>query len=130
MELQKFWKYTVYKEVEFAASHFLREYHGKCEHLHGHNYVVRVYVSANELDGEGIVYDFVKLKQVMNDVFYERFDHKHLNDIPPFDEINPSAENIATWIGEQMGGMLDDGRVRVTEVRVWETARNGAIYRR
>ena len=130
MEPMRSWKYTVYKEVEFAASHFLREYHGKCEHLHGHNYVVRVYVSADELDGEGMVYDFVRLKQMMNEVFYERFDHKHLNEIPPFDEINPSAENIATWIGEQMGGLLDDGRVRVTEVRVWETARNGAIYRR
>ena len=126
----KSWKYTVYKEMEFAASHFLREYHGKCEHLHGHNYVVRVYVSADELNSEGMVYDFVALKRVMNYVFYERFDHKHINDIPPFDSINPTAEHIASWIGDQMAGQIDDGRVRVTEVRVWETARNGAIYRR
>lgn len=123
-------RYTVYKEVEFAASHFLREYHGKCEHLHGHNYVVRVYVSSDELDNEGMVYDFVKLKRVMNGVFYERFDHKHINDIAPFDEINPTAEHIATWIAEEMAKQIDDERVRVTEVRVWETARNGAIYRR
>lgn len=126
----KTWKYTVYKEVEFAASHFLREYNGKCEHLHGHNYVVRVYVSADELNAEGMVYDFVALKRVMNETFYERFDHKHINEIPPFDEINPTAEHIAEWIAEQMAPQIDDERVQVTEVRVWETARNGAIYRR
>jgi 6-pyruvoyltetrahydropterin/6-carboxytetrahydropterin synthase len=126
----KTWKYSVYKEVEFAASHFLREYHGKCEHLHGHNYVVRVYVSADELNSEGMVYDFVALKRVMNEVFYERFDHKHLNEIPPFNEINPTAEHIAGWIAEEMALQIDGDRVRVTEVRVWETARNGAIYRR
>jgi 6-pyruvoyltetrahydropterin/6-carboxytetrahydropterin synthase len=123
-------RYTVYKQVEFAASHFLREYHGQCEQLHGHNYLVRVYVGANELDSEGMVVDFVKLKAAMNEVITRRFDHRHVNDVPPFDKLHPTAENLARHFAEEIAGSIDDNRVRVTECRVYETQRNCAIYRR
>lgn len=123
-------RFSVYKEIEFAASHFLREYHGKCEALHGHNYRVRVYVSADELDSEGMVVDFVALKALMMEVIDARFDHRHINEIPPFDTVNPTAENLARYFAEEIAQRLDDERIRVSECRVWETARNCAVYRR
>jgi len=122
-------RYTVYKEMEFAAAHFLREYHGKCEKLHGHNYIVRVYVAADELDIEGMVVDFAELKAAMAEVV-DRFDHGLINEVSPFDQIPPSAENIAGYICHEVVKRIDNDRVRVVECRVWETGRNCAIYRR
>jgi 6-pyruvoyltetrahydropterin/6-carboxytetrahydropterin synthase len=123
-------RFSVYKELEFAASHFLREYHGKCEALHGHNYRVRVYVGADELNAEGMVVDFVALKAVMREVIHDPLDHKHINDVPPFDKLNPTAEHMARHFAEEIAARIDDGRCRVTECRVYETDRNCASYRR
>ena len=122
--------FTVYKEIEFAAAHFLREYKGACEDLHGHNYRVRIYAGADELDGEGMVVDFARLKQAMREVIHDRFDHKNINGITPFDRLNPTAENLAQHFADAVATHLDDARVRVTECRVWETDRNCAIFRR
>ena len=122
-------RFTVFKETDFAAAHFLREYHGKCESLHGHNYRVRVYVGAEELDSEGMVVDFVELKRVMLDVI-ERLDHRNINDIPPFDVLNSTSEHLARYIAEEVAKVVDNDRARVTECHVWETDRNCAIYRR
>jgi 6-pyruvoyltetrahydropterin/6-carboxytetrahydropterin synthase len=123
-------RFTVYKELDFAASHFLREYHGKCERLHGHNYKVQVHVSADELDSEGMVVDFVQLKALMHELIHERFDHRHINEIPPFDVLNPTSEHLARYIAEEIAARLDDGRVRVSEVHIWETDTSCAVYRR
>jgi len=123
-------RFTVFKEISFAAAHFLREYHGKCETLHGHNYRVRVYVGADELDSEGMVVDFVQLREVLRRIVDERLDHWNLNDVAPFDRLNPTAEHIAQWIGDEAAAQVDDARVRVTECHVWETETNCAIYRR
>jgi 6-pyruvoyltetrahydropterin/6-carboxytetrahydropterin synthase len=123
-------RFTVFKEVQFAASHFLREYHGKCETLHGHNYRVRVYVGADELDHEGMVVDFVLLRNLLREVVDEQLDHRHLNEIAPFDVLNPTAEQIAQWIAEEVATRLDDSRVRVTECHIWETDTNCAVFRR
>ena len=123
-------RFTVYKELEIAAAHFLREYHGKCENLHGHNYRIRVYVGADELDSEGMVLDFVELKQAMLDVIDARFDHRNINEIAPFDTLNPTAENLARHFAEELAARLDNGRVRVTECHVWETSTSCAVYRR
>lgn len=122
-------RFTVFKETDFAAAHFLREYHGKCENLHGHNYRVRVYVGADELDSEGMVVDFVELKRAMLQVL-ERLDHRNINDIPPFDALNSTSEHLARYIAEEVAKVVDNDRARVTECHVWETDRNCAIYRR
>jgi 6-pyruvoyltetrahydropterin/6-carboxytetrahydropterin synthase len=122
-------RYTVSKELDFSAAHFLRDYGGKCEALHGHNYRVRVTVAADELDGAGLVVDFAKLKAAMQEVIAP-FDHACLNEVPPFDKLNPSLENVARYICEEMAQRIDDDRVRVTECRLSETERNRAIYRR
>jgi 6-pyruvoyltetrahydropterin/6-carboxytetrahydropterin synthase len=122
-------RYTVFKETDFAAAHFLREYHGKCEALHGHNYRVRLYVGADVLDSEGMVVDFVELKAALLAVL-GRLDHANINEVAPFTELNPTAENIARHIAEEVAARVDDERVRVVECHVWETDRSCAIYRR
>ncbi|MBN2082833.1 6-carboxytetrahydropterin synthase QueD [bacterium] len=122
-------RYTVYKEQDFAAAHFLREYHGACEQLHGHNYRVRVYATCDELDAEGMVLDFTALKQAIQEVI-GRFDHRLLNEIPPFDELNPTLELLARHICDAVAARLDDERVQITECHLWETDRNCVIYRR
>jgi 6-pyruvoyltetrahydropterin/6-carboxytetrahydropterin synthase len=122
-------RFTVVKEQDFAAAHYLREYQGNCEKLHGHNYRVQVHVGCNELDGEGLVLDFQKLKQAMREVIAP-FDHASLNEVPPFDTMNPTCEHLARHIAEKVAKQIDDGRARVTECHVWETDRNCAVYRR
>lgn len=119
--------YEVWKETEIAAAHALRNYGGKCESLHGHNWRIRVYVEAEKLDELGMVVDFLVLKKVMEEVGGE-LDHKELNRIPPFDAVNPTAEKMAEWFFERCSERLNDGRARVSQVKVWETASSCAAY--
>ncbi len=120
--------FTIYKETGFSSCHFLREYEGKCENIHGHNWKVRVYVTGENLDAAGMLIDFRDLKKVIDDLS-DVLDHKNLNDIPPFDKINPSAEHIARWFFKEAAKKLEDWKVKVSEVRVWETDTSCAIYR-
>ena len=121
--------YEISVDESFAAAHNLRDYHGKCEDLHGHNYKVRVILAGKELDRTGLLYDFVHLKQVIQEVI-RSLDHKYLNELPPFDTLNPSAENIAEYFYQEMTQSLGAGvPVRIREVRVWETDIQSAAYR-
>lgn len=119
-------------EETFAAGHALRNYHGKCENVHGHNYRVRISIEGESLNRAGLLVDFVELKRVMRGII-EKLDHRFLNDIPPFDDLNPSAENMARYFFEEMASRLaGDARenpVRVTEVKIWETETSTATYR-
>lgn len=119
--------YEVYKEKYFSGAHRLREYEGKCESLHGHNWKVRVFVGAETLDSLGMVIDFKKLKKRLVDVT-EILDHKDLNAVPPFDKINPSAENIARFIYDELVKVINDERVQVVRVKVWESEGSCATY--
>ncbi|MFN7925502.1 MAG: 6-carboxytetrahydropterin synthase QueD [Bryobacteraceae bacterium] len=111
----------------FAAAHQLRGYKGKCERLHGHNYRVEVTAAGEKLDGIGLLLDFVHLKAALREVM-EPLDHYNLNEVPPFDRINPSAENIAWHICTEVQRRL--GEVgRVSQVKVWETDCCVATYR-
>ncbi len=120
--------FDVSVEETFAAAHQLREYKGKCENLHGHNYRVRITVMAEDLDRTGLVVDFVELKRGMRAVV-ERLDHKYLNEMPPFDTLNPSAENLAKYFYDQMPPSLKSGRARIASVKIWETETSTATYR-
>ncbi|MBM3813234.1 MAG: 6-carboxytetrahydropterin synthase QueD [Acidimicrobiia bacterium] len=111
----------------FAAAHQLRNYKGKCENLHGHNYKVEVTLESEELNRTGLVADFSDLKRLMKAVI-DRLDHRYLNEVPPFDVWNPSAENIALHFYQEVCGGLEDG-VRVSQVKVWETETSVAVYR-
>jgi 6-pyruvoyltetrahydropterin/6-carboxytetrahydropterin synthase len=119
-------------EHTFAAGHALRNYKGKCENVHGHNYKIQVTVRGEKLDHAGMLADFVELKRLLRGVS-ERLDHVFLNDIEPFTELNPSAENMALYFCEKMQAgleeMIDDRVVEVAEVKVWETDIQSATYR-
>ncbi len=111
----------------FAAAHNLRNYNGKCEKLHGHNWVVEVTARAAVLDDIEIAIDFTVLKRIVNDEL-ELLDHRYLNEIPPFDQVNPTSERIAEHLFRRVGEKVNDARVRVVRVDVWETESNRASY--
>jgi len=119
--------YQVSIEQHFDAAHFLRGYRGKCEALHGHRFRVVVRVRASEVDDIGIAYDFVELKKQLGDIL-SRFDHTCLNDVSPFDKINPSSENIAATIYSELQSKLAGAPVSLTCVEVWESPQSGVAY--
>jgi 6-pyruvoyltetrahydropterin/6-carboxytetrahydropterin synthase len=122
--------YEVTVEDTFAAGHYLRNYKGKCENPHGHNYKVRVRLQGAELDQAGLLLDFKDLKVVMKPVV-DYLDHQMMNDIAPFDVVNPSAENLAKYFFDETNKYLAGktaGRVRVKEVTIWETDTTTATY--
>jgi 6-pyruvoyltetrahydropterin/6-carboxytetrahydropterin synthase len=124
--------FEVSVEETFAAGHALRNYHGKCENVHGHNYRVRAIIEGEELDAAGLLVDFSELKQTLRAII-EALDHRFLNDVPPFDKLNPSAENMARYFYEEMSRRLDGAarpnRIRVAEIKIWETDTATATYR-
>jgi 6-pyruvoyltetrahydropterin/6-carboxytetrahydropterin synthase len=119
--------YQITVEQHFDAAHFLRGYQGKCEALHGHRFRVVVRIRASGVDDIGIAYDFAKLKQHLGDILV-RFDHTCLNDVPPFDKINPSSENIASTIYGELQMKLAEAPVSISCVEVWESPHSGVAY--
>ncbi len=122
--------FEVSVEDSFAAGHALRGYRGKCENPHGHNYKVQITLHGERLDNIGLLFDFKDLKSAMNEVI-DRLDHKFINDIAPFTEMNPSAENMAKYFYDEMNVLLRDrteGRVQVKQVKMWETDTTAATY--
>jgi len=122
--------YEVTVEAGFSSGHYLRNYHGKCENPHGHNYKVRITLAGEQLDASGLLLDFKILKNVLRPTI-DYVDHQMLNDIVPFIELNPSAENIARYFYDQTSHQLLDltqGRVRVKDCTIWETDSTTATY--
>ena len=115
-------------EETFAAGHALRNYKGKCENVHGHNYRCQVTMAGEQLDDIGLLVDFVELKRVVH-VVLDRMDHQWLNEFPPFDRLNPSAENMAKFIYDEVSAGLGNSNARVSGVRLWETDTASATYR-
>ena len=122
--------FEVAVEQSFASAHALRNYKGRCENVHGHNWKVRVVIEGEQLDATGMLVDFLDVKSFMGEIL-DRIDHQFLNEIPPFDVINPSAENIAEYFYQQMTGRLAETPVpvRIREVKIWETEIQSATYR-
>jgi 6-pyruvoyltetrahydropterin/6-carboxytetrahydropterin synthase len=123
--------YEVSVDETFAAAHNLRNYHGKCENLHGHNYKVRLTLAGLELDSTGLLYDFVQMKKAIRGVI-QSLDHQYLNEMAPFDLLNPSAENIARYIYDETAKQLPTSAngAAITSVTVWESDLTAATYRR
>jgi len=120
--------YEISVEKHFDAAHFLRGYKGKCEALHGHRFQVVAKVTAVELDDIGIAYDFAELKHHLDDIL-SKYDHTCLNEVPPFDKINPSSENIAANIYDEMKDKLGRAPVSISSIEVWESPQTGISYR-
>jgi 6-pyruvoyltetrahydropterin/6-carboxytetrahydropterin synthase len=119
--------YQISVENHFDAAHFLRGYQGKCEALHGHRFRVVVSVESSVLDDVGMAYDFTELKRHLADIL-ERLDHTCLNDIPPFDKVNPSSENIASTVYDELKPKLADAPVTLSGVEVWESPQSRVRY--
>jgi len=122
--------YEVTVEAGFSAGHYLRNYRGKCENPHGHNYKVRITLRGRELDVAGLLLDFKQLKQVMRPAI-DRLDHQMINDIAPFIELNPSAENLAHYFFDETNVQLremTEGRVTVKDCTIYETDTTTATY--
>ncbi|MFC1900821.1 6-carboxytetrahydropterin synthase QueD [Chloroflexota bacterium] len=120
--------YQVSIERHFDAAHYLREYQGKCEALHGHRYSVIVKVEALQVNEIGLAYDFTILKRHLDEIL-ERFDHTCLNDVPPFDEINPSSENIASTVYNELAPKLKGETVSLSCVEVYESPDSWVSYK-
>lgn len=112
--------------TKFAAAHQLRGYQGPCENLHGHNWVIKATVGAERLDDIGMVYDFKKLKNHLSEII-ERFDHQFLNKVKPFNEINPTSENLAKYIFESLAEKLPPG-IKVVAIDVGESEQYVSSY--
>lgn len=124
--------FEVTVEQTFAAGHALREYKGKCENVHGHNYRVQITVEGEKLNRIGLLVDFVELKKAVRQVM-ERLDHQFINDLEPFTVLNPSAENLAKYFYDEVSGRIPDNNgdapTRISQVKIWETDTSIAVFR-
>jgi len=118
--------YKVKVESYFSAAHRLRNYHGKCESLHGHNWKVEISIVSDRLDKAGMVLDFKKIKAMLNGIL-DDLDHQELNKIPHFKKHNPTSELIAEYIFTNCSRKLKSPLV-LESVSVWETPSSCATY--
>jgi len=119
--------YQLFVEEHFDAAHYLRNYHGKCENLHGHRFKVVVRLEATKLNEVGLAYDFAQLKHYLRELL-AKFDHACLNDIAPFEKIEPSCENIAATIYDKLQPRFSSLPVKLACVEVWESPTSGVAY--
>ncbi len=119
--------YELMIETGFASAHQLRGYKGKCENLHGHNWKVQVYITAEQLNEIDLAIDFHDLKRIANEIV-SPLDHTCLNNVFPFTERNPSSENIARWVFDSLKKRLLEYKVNVSAVTVWESETASATY--
>ena len=120
--------HTIFKDFTFSAAHSIRGHTRGCQNLHGHNYRVRVYLRAERLDELGMVLDIADLKEMMQEILGP-FDHRVINDIPPFDQRNTTAELFSQYVFDEVARRLaDQDRVRVIRVEVWENDTACAVY--
>jgi len=119
--------YTLKVTSDFAAAHSLRDYPGDCHRMHGHNWKIEVEVCATSLDDIGMAIDFKGIKEAVRSATCT-LDHHYLNEIPPFDKVNPTAENIAAYLFQGISGILNNERIRVNAVTLWETERACVRY--
>lgn len=120
--------FVVSVQAHYDSAHYLRNYHGKCERMHGHRYVVELALATTELDEAGIAFDFVHVKKHLRDLA-EGLDHENLNEVPPFTELEPSAENQARYFYHELKRLLPASMSEaVLYVKVWETPTQFALY--
>ena len=113
--------------TEFASAHTLRGYPGACSRMHGHNWKVEVEVEATALDDVGMGIDFKVIKEAARAIG-GRLDHRYLNDLEPFTEVNPTAENIAAYFYRELRQSFDKPELKVKSVTLWETDRACVRY--
>ena len=120
-------KYTLKILTDFASAHTLRDYPGACSRMHGHNWKVELEVEATQLNEIGIAIDFKQMKKTANDVC-DQLDHRYLNELEPFTEINPTAENIAAYLYGEISKQINNEYIKVSALTLWETDRASVRY--
>ncbi len=113
--------------THFAAAHRLKDFHGACENLHGHNWKIEVYVAGKRLGKDGLLCDFKLIKEKTEKILKE-LDHTYLNELPPFRDRNPSSENIAEYIFDRLSREINDDNMKVSKVAAWESDTACATY--
>jgi 6-pyruvoyltetrahydropterin/6-carboxytetrahydropterin synthase len=119
--------YKIKVITRFAAAHQLRNFRGKCERLHGHNWKIEISLTGQKLNDAGLLIDFKDVEEATNGIL-EELDHSFLNEIPRFKYQNPSSENIAAYIFDKLSSKLNDNRIKVTTVTAWESDFANASY--
>ena len=119
--------FEIQVHTEFSAAHFLKGYSGNCANIHGHNWAVDVYVTCGQLNEIGIGVDFRDVKQAINDIVKD-FDHRYLNELPAFANINPTSENIARHFYRKLANRLNSDVVKVSKVKISESQNAGVFY--
>jgi 6-pyruvoyltetrahydropterin/6-carboxytetrahydropterin synthase len=119
--------YELTVKTSFSAAHSLRDYEGPCSRVHGHNWVVEVVVCGEQLCPNGILVDFNLIKQATSEVL-SLLDHTNLNEVPPFNTLNPTSENLARWVYERVGERINSDSLRVARVNIREAETSCASY--
>ena len=119
--------YQLFVQGHFDAAHYLRHYQGKCENLHGHRFKVIVRLNVTELGETGLAYDFARMKSHLSEVLAP-LDHVCINDVPPFDKIEPSCENLAATIHNRLQPYFPESSVALASTEVWESPTSGVVY--
>jgi 6-pyruvoyltetrahydropterin/6-carboxytetrahydropterin synthase len=119
--------FEIYVKTHFSAAHRLRGYPGDCACVQGHNWIIEVFVQCRKLNDIGIGIDFRDVKQATKEVL-SVMDHRDLNELPAFAEENPTSENIAKFVYQELRKRIDGDRVKVSRVKVSETPGAGALY--
>ncbi len=120
-------RYQLKVVTDFASAHTLRNYPGACSRMHGHNWKVELEAVATQLDEVGMGVDFKVMKEAAREVG-GRLDHQYLNDLEPFKNINPTAENIAAYMYKEIAARINSGSIKVTALTLWETERACVRY--
>ena len=119
--------YTLKVQVEISAAHSLRGYVGDCARVHGHNWKILAEIKTKQLNDIGIGIDFKELKKAMKEIS-DILDHQYINEIPPFDKINPTAENISKWFYDMLSEQINDDIVKLSSITIYETDRSSVKY--
>jgi 6-pyruvoyltetrahydropterin/6-carboxytetrahydropterin synthase len=115
-------------ESRFSAAHAINGYKGECKQLHGHDWKIQIEVAADRLNEIGMAIDFHQLQDITQDIL-KQFDHQYINELPQFKDLNPTAENLAKYIYEQVEMKLPDG-VQMDQISIWEGEKYCVRYSR
>lgn len=113
--------------IDFSAAHALRGYVGDCARVHGHNWKIEAEIKTSGVNEIGIAVDFKEIRRAMENIA-GRLDHQYLNEIPPFDKINPTAENLAAWFYQEMLSIFVNTSHKLLAISLWETERASVRY--
>tara|TARA_B100000123_G_C25459104_1_gene309557 strand:+ start:56 stop:424 length:369 start_codon:yes stop_codon:yes gene_type:complete len=119
--------YKLVVKKEFSSAHVLHGHPGDCKRMHGHNWIVEAKVEGNNINKIGMVIDFKDIKNILSDII-SKLDHRYLNDIEPFIDNNPTAENISKYIYKELSKNINTDNIKVSEIKLWETNNSAVIY--